>query len=573
VRSIGIYAISIEQGDELVAEALLINGYGHFVYNGTNWILLYYRPTLSPSSVTVQKFEASGTYTPTSGTQFAIVECVGGGGGGGGASAGADAVAGGGGGAGGYSLTLLTAAQIGGSQVVTIGAGGIGVANSNGTNGGDTSIGSVCVAKGGSGGGAGSNNTSIGGAGGIAGTGDLACTGAPGEGGHSIGSNTMFYPRGGAGGSTKWGGGGVGLITASAQIGTSGTGFGSGGAGGTSFNSGGVAAGGNGTPGLVFITEYNIAIAGPPGPPGPAGGLTTVLPPQGRLTLQTGTPVMTSTQSAKTTIFYTPYCGNQVPIYDGAAWASTSFVELSALTTDATKSPAAIGVSKVNDWFVWSDAGTLRLSHGPDWTNDTTRAASLTRLNGIWVNTDAITNGPGINRGTYVGTTRSNASSQLDYILGGADVGGVKGWLGVWNTYNRATVTALVQDTTASYGVGVNTIAPHNGSSNNSVQVVAGLAEDFVQARFSVLVVASSAGNALAGIGIDTTTASSGVMVGSGSISGGGYAAGEHTLSRLGAYTIYALAVHQGGTSNATYFGSNQAPGFIGNGLTVVMRN
>ena len=39
--------------------------------------------------------------------------------------------------------------------------------------------------------------------------------------------------------------------------------------------------------------------------------------PQGRLTLQTGTPVMTTTQSAKTTIFYTPYVGNKTPIYDG----------------------------------------------------------------------------------------------------------------------------------------------------------------------------------------------------------------------------------------------------------------
>ena len=43
-----------------------------------------------------------------------------------------------------------------------------------------------------------------------------------------------------------------------------------------------------------------------------SGGL--VVPPQGRLTLQTATPVMTSTQAGKIIIYYTPYVGNQMPI-------------------------------------------------------------------------------------------------------------------------------------------------------------------------------------------------------------------------------------------------------------------
>ena len=159
-------------------------------------------------------------------------------------------------------------------------------------------------------------------------------------------------------------------------------------------------------------------------------------PPQGRLTLQAATPVMTTTQSAKTTIFYSPYIGDQIPLYNGSAMVMTTFTELSVATTDTTKNPAAIGASQVLDWFIWSDAGTLRISHGPAWTNDTTRSAgtALVRVNGILLNNAAITNGPAASRGTYVGTTRSNASSQLDWIYGGLAAGGTAGFFGVWNS-------------------------------------------------------------------------------------------------------------------------------------------
>src|SRR4029077_13511856 len=78
------------------------------------------------------------------------------------------------------------------------------------------------------------------------------------------------------------------------------------------------------------------------------GGSATVTIPQGRLTLATATPVMTTTQAAKTTIYYTPYVGNLVPIYGGSSFTMTTCAEISVATTDTTKNPAAIGASKVN---------------------------------------------------------------------------------------------------------------------------------------------------------------------------------------------------------------------------------
>lgn len=223
---------------------------------------------------------------------------------------------------------------------------------------------------------------------------------------------------------------------------------------------------------------------------GQAGSILSYYAPQGRLTLATNTPVMATSVAGATTIFYTPYVGNLIPIYDGTNLVPRLFTELSASTTDTTKSPAVIGTSKINDWFVWSDAGTLRLSHGPDWTSDTARSAgtALTRVNGIWLNNVSITNGPAASRGTYVGTTRSNASNTLDYKLGSLATGGAQAaFLNVWNTYNRVAVNTSVSD---SFGVGVH--APgifnifdglvHNFHDDNGTRInfVSGLAEETI---------------------------------------------------------------------------------------------
>ena len=99
------------------------------------WTASQWTQVTGAGSVTqnVQVFSANVTYTPSLSLIFAIVETIAGGGGGGSASAGAAAVlGGGGGGSGGYSRKTLTAAQIGASQYVTIGAGGLGGAAGRG---------------------------------------------------------------------------------------------------------------------------------------------------------------------------------------------------------------------------------------------------------------------------------------------------------------------------------------------------------------------------------------------------------------------------------------------------------
>ena len=82
---------------------------------------------VTPGQIVTKIFTANGTYTPTVGMSYCIIECVGGGGGGGGASDFGsinNVITGGGGGSGGYSRKKASAADIGVSKTVTIGAGG-----------------------------------------------------------------------------------------------------------------------------------------------------------------------------------------------------------------------------------------------------------------------------------------------------------------------------------------------------------------------------------------------------------------------------------------------------------------
>lgn len=206
-----------------------------------------------------QVFTSSGTYTPTANMLYADIECLGGGAAGGStATAGASiGCGGGGGGAGSYSRKRVTATDIGASKPVTIGAGGTpGAAGNNpGGNGGDTSVGSLCIAKGATGGsGCNGSSTANGGLGGVPGTGDVPGAGANGKACVAMGGNNNS--AGGYGADSPYGGGGRTAPAGAAAAGEAATGYGAGGSGAVSYNAGGTAVGGAGAPGLVIVTEY-----------------------------------------------------------------------------------------------------------------------------------------------------------------------------------------------------------------------------------------------------------------------------------------------------------------------------
>jgi hypothetical protein len=304
---IGDVAIVDDQGVALHGGELVANAYTDLLYNGTNWIFLYSHAFFidlitggDGIIIATQVFKVPGTftYTPSSElVQCAIVECIGGGGGGGAGwtTLPDNMIQGGGGGSGGYSRKTVNRAEIGVSQVVTVGAGGTGTTG-NGNVGGGTSFGALCVANGG--GGASWGNFSVeptGGAGAAAGTGDVAVAGTPGSFGWLGRDGTVTYTTCGDGAPGPLGGGSQGHTT---TVGGNATGYGAGGAGGSSWAGNGDLNGGSGSGGLVIVTEFggrgspgrdgNDGAPGPTGPMGPAG-------PAGAGTgdvLVSGTPVV-----------------------------------------------------------------------------------------------------------------------------------------------------------------------------------------------------------------------------------------------------------------------------------------
>jgi len=270
---------------------------------------------------------------------------------------------------------------------------------------------------------------------------------------------------------------------------------------------------GTGVPEDIIIGSGLTITAGPTlNATGGGGGSGMSGPPGGRLTLTSGVPVMFTSTAGGTFVYYTPYVHNQILIYNGSSFTPTAFAELVQATGDATKSPAAVAANQNYDIFVWSDGGTMRATRGPPWSTATSRGSGagtteLVRVQGVWLNAQNITNGPAAQRGTYVGTIRSNGAAQIDYVFGGAAAGGQPGSYGVWNCYNRRLVAARVSDTTTSWPYSSATIRAANGSAGNRVNFVMGLPEDGIAVSLFATPSSGTVGAfGRAGPGLDTTT-------------------------------------------------------------------
>lgn len=248
---------------------------------------------------------------------------------------------------------------------------------------------------------------------------------------------------------------------------------------------------------VIQWTVDNVPSGSVSGSGGGGGGGTGdagTTEPGGRLTLTTGTPV-TELDATATTVFYAPYKHDQVPLYDGSEWALHTTTELSQALSDTTKSPAAAVNGNSYDMFLWDDSGTLRVSRGPPWASDSSRGtgASTTELETLdlrHVNKYAISNGPGAQRGLYVGTIRMAAGVVADS----------KAFRHVWNAYNRVRRHMIVVDVTSQWNYTLATVRQANGNTANQLDFVTGLNVEPVSAE--VRATASNTVGASFGVGI-----------------------------------------------------------------------
>lgn len=289
--------------------------------------------------------------------------------------------------------------------------------------------------------------------------------------------------------------------------------------------------------------------------------LQKTIPQCGRLTLTSGVPVTSSDVTGATTVYFTPYKGNVVTLYDGADWVPTVFTELSQATTDNTKSPAAVANNSNYDIFVWNDAGTLRATRGPAWSSDTARGAGagtteLELFEGRYVNKVSITNGPTARRGLYVGTVRSDGSAQINDSVAKRHV---------WNNYNRVMRDMRVSEGTNTWTYTTATLRQANNSAVNQLDYVAGFAEDMISAEVRALATNSAGVTGVqVGIGIDSTTVDSSQQRGP-SITRSDHAVLNHAwwngTAGIGRHTITWLE-YSAATGTTTWYGDNGASAF-----------
>lgn len=269
--------------------------------------------------------------------------------------------------------------------------------------------------------------------------------------------------------------------------------------------------------GTVLTAEWTAVNA--------SSAASVIPPPQGYLTLVTGTPVIVSDQASKATVYYTPDVGDLIPIHNGSAFVPLQFTELS-LSLVASHAGSAI-----YDVFVFNNSGVLTLVTGPAWSTPTAGSGArgtgsgttqLTRLNGLYINTVQITGRNGsttytiaAQRATYVGSLLIDSGGGT--VTCHTSVGQTRKW-GVWNAYNKRPVILTLTDATASWNYNTATIRQSRGSANNTVAAFCGLAEERVKARFNQTCKISqdngvsfqTSAGLLIGIGLNSTTAFSG---------------------------------------------------------------
>lgn len=245
--------------------------------------------------------------------------------------------------------------------------------------------------------------------------------------------------------------------------------------------------------------------------------------PGGRLTLTSGTPVLTSDVTGATTIYYTPYIHGFIDLLNAnGTWYTIDFSELSQTLADTTKSPAATLADSSYDMFVWRDDNVTRLSRGPAWSTATARGtgAGTTELElyqGRWVNKNAISNGPVARMGRYVGTIMTNASNAVPMVWKPAAAsGGAACYLYIWNAYNRVRFGAVSRDNKDTWNYGTGSFRSTDNSTNNRVHIVRGLQVDDAE-----VMAVGSAGNDLnirlmVGLGLDSASHHSDAVVGCG---------------------------------------------------------
>jgi hypothetical protein len=132
----------------------------------------------------------------------------------------------------------------------------------------------------------------------------------------------------------------------------------------------------------------------------------------GRITLTSGVPITTSDVVGTNNIYYTPYLGDVVSLYDGTTWTPRVFTELSRTLSGLTS-------GALYDVVLYLNSGTLTLDLMPAWSSSVARSADIVLQNGIYVNNSGFTSvraGHSVSakQAIVVGTIRTTSATTIE---------------------------------------------------------------------------------------------------------------------------------------------------------------
>lgn len=321
----------------------------------------------------------------------------------------------------------------------------------------------------------------------------------------------------------------------------------SGGTGATTFNAHGVLIG----EGTSAITATGAGTAGQVVTSNGASADPTFQNPQldnglndFRLTLESGVPVSSTDQLAKTTLYCTPWKGNRLALYDsGGAATIYSSAEFSIAVPNAASQAYSV--------FAFNNAGVPTLEVTA-WTNDTTpgpAAFSLSATTGSRTKTGDLTRRYlGCFRTTTVaGQTEDSVAKKL-----------------VQNDTNRVLRVVRRMETTASWNYSIATIRQANGAAANQIELMNGVADGALHLEVAVHA-SNTTGTSVGvyiGIGQDSTTALVAGQVGGEAyppVTGlVGLRASLDIMPAIGRH-FYAWLEYATATGTTTWYGSNLA--------------
>ncbi len=205
--------------------------------------------------------------------------------------------------------------------------------------------------------------------------------------------------------------------------------------------------------------------------------------PGGRLTLESGVPVSTTDQTAKTSIYYTPFVGNVVPLWDGYKWRPIEFSE-------TTLALGTLTSGKPYDVFGYISGGALALE-ALAWTSDTARATAVTLQDGRYCKSGDKTR---LLLGTFYTTSTTTTADSESYRY-------------LSNVYNQVC-KRLVNSSTSSHTYTTGSWREWNGGTGiNKCNFVSALPLNTVPCSLNVNMQISAAGTVgYANIDYDSTT-------------------------------------------------------------------